>query len=263
MKETAIVTSPIASVFDARGIRADEVFHGGIVEVLQKNRDTCRIRTSYGYEGFVCESHLSIAKGLHIYEKTANSLHRVAHSFADVLDGPDVKARIAATLPRGAEILAGTCVDDFAPVIMADGRDYYMMGAALEKAQTAPVADMRRALVKTAESYVGAGYRWGGRSPAGIDCSGLVFMAYWLNGVIIWRDSKIMPGFAMAKIEFEEADVGDLIFFDGHVAMLANDGKIIHSCQRRGGVCVESVGSAKAHYRKGLHEGILYAGTIF
>ena len=68
-------------------------------------------------------------------------------------------------------------------------------------------------------SYLGAQYRWGGKTPLGIDCSGIVSMAYLLNGVTIYRAAAIKSGFALHEISLEAAKPGDLLFFPGHVAM--------------------------------------------
>ncbi len=39
------------------------------------------------------------------------------------------------------------------------------------------------------------GTRWGGKAADGIDCSGVVFMSYLMNGVLIWRDAEIVEGY--------------------------------------------------------------------
>ena len=47
----------------------------------------------------------------------------------------------------------------------------------------------RRKVVECAKGYLGCQYRWGGKAADGIDCSGVVFMVYLMNGVLIWRIS--------------------------------------------------------------------------
>jgi cell wall-associated NlpC family hydrolase len=54
----------------------------------------------------------------------------------------------------------------------------------------APSPARRRAVLKAAELLVGAPYLWGGRSAAGIDCSGLVQLAYGMCGVTLPRDAR-------------------------------------------------------------------------
>ena len=71
----------------------------------------------------------------------------------------------------------------------------------------------------------------------GIDCSGVVFMVYLMNGVLIWRDADIREGYPMKAIwrEGEEmclveerAKAGDLLFWRGHVGMYLGDGRYLH-----------------------------------
>ena len=45
--------------------------------------------------------------------------------------------------------------------------------------------------------YMGTHYRWGSKSPRGIDCSGMVSMAYMLCGIFIHRDAKLLEGYPL------------------------------------------------------------------
>ena len=66
----------------------------------------------------------------------------------------------------------------------------------------------REQVIQSAFRYLGTPYRWGGKTPAGIDCSGLCSMAYMLNGAYIYRDAKIMDGFPLKEITREELKRG-------------------------------------------------------
>ena len=99
----------------------------------------------------------------------------------------------------------------------------------------------------------------------GIDCSGLCSMAYMLCGVLIYRDAKIVPGFPVHSIPFEQVKEGDLLFFPGHVAMYLGEGKFLHSTAHNGsdGVVVNSLNPDDPDYRADLDQGMTAVGTIF
>jgi cell wall-associated NlpC family hydrolase len=104
--------------------------------------------------------------------------------------------------------------------------------------------ELRKGIVEAALSYLGVQYRWGGRTPAGVDCSGLCFMAYRLNGLTIWRDADVDRNPHLRKIPLEEAKPGDMMFFPGHVAMYLGNGEFVHSAATPGMVVRDTIANA-------------------
>jgi hypothetical protein len=80
----------------------------------------------------------------------------------------------------------------------------------------------KKALVTTGYLYLNAPYLWGGKSPLGIDCSGLTQMIYRINGHSIPRDASQQVGLGQTLSFIEESEPGDLAFFDDH------EGSIVH-----------------------------------
>ncbi|MGK0175927.1 MAG: cell wall-associated NlpC family hydrolase, partial [Ulvibacter sp.] len=90
-------------------------------------------------------------------------------------------------------------------------------------------------LINTAFMYLNTPYLWGGKTPFGIDCSGLTQMVYKLCGYKLLRDAsqQAMQGEVLSFIE--ESEPGDLAFFDNsegdivHVGIIMKDNYIIHA----------------------------------
>ena len=123
----------------------------------------------------------------------------------------------------------------------------------------------RVSVCQTARLYLGAEYRWGGKSSRGIDCSGLVSAVYMQNGVLIYRDAQLRPGWPVHEIAFEAKKPGDLLFFPGHIAIYLGGNKYIHStgAAASDGVVINSLDPADPRYRADLPERITAVGSIF
>ena len=95
---------------------------------------------------------------------------------------------------------------------------------------------LREELVKTAQSFIGIPYRWGGSSmDRGFDCSGLTMAVYDLNGFSLPRTSfeQYEGGTPVRKRNLKK---GDLVFFAtesgkkvSHVGIYAGKGTFIHA----------------------------------
>lgn len=90
-------------------------------------------------------------------------------------------------------------------------------------------------IISTGLLFLNAPYLWGGKSPFGIDCSGFTQITYKLNGYCLPRDAfqQVELGHPLSFVE--EAEAGDLAFFDNedgtivHVGILLNNQQILHA----------------------------------
>jgi gamma-D-glutamyl-L-lysine dipeptidyl-peptidase len=92
-----------------------------------------------------------------------------------------------------------------------------------------------REIQSTAYLFLNAPYLWGGRSPFGIDCSGFTQLVFKLNGYMLPRDASQQVEIGSPLSFVEEAEAGDLAFFDNeegnivHVGIVLENQQIIHA----------------------------------
>lgn len=87
--------------------------------------------------------------------------------------------------------------------------------------------------IAVAERFLGTPYLWGGRDCLGVDCSGLVQIAFGACGVACPRDSDMQQAWFGDPIEgWDQPGAlqrGDLIFWDGHVGLLTDSQTLLHA----------------------------------
>ena len=98
------------------------------------------------------------------------------------------------------------------------------------------LSEQQSALLQFASGYLRAPYLWGGRTPAGIDCSALVQMAFKSVNISLPRDASQQVHHGI-QIDFAtEWQIGDIAFFDNeegnitHVGIICGKDKILHAC---------------------------------
>lgn len=100
------------------------------------------------------------------------------------------------------------------------------------KATTKPVANTG-SLVSNALQFIGTPYAWGGTTPAGFDCSGLVWYAAKMAGISLPRTSQAQSTLG-TQVSLSELQPGDLVFWGGvgsahHVGIYIGNGSYVHA----------------------------------
>jgi cell wall-associated NlpC family hydrolase len=166
--------------------------------------------------------------------------HKVSVPRALGFPGPDIKLPPAVALPMGARIAIVRQDERFA--VTAHGWH-------LPAVHLAPIKARLPDFVAVAEEFLHVPYLWGGKTSLGIDCSGLVQVALQAAGHPCPRDSD-MQEMALGKLSsLGELRRGDLVFWNGHVAIARDGETLLHANAHAMAVAIENTTEAIARIK--------------
>jgi len=150
-------------------------------------------------------------------------------------------------------------------VLLPGGEECYLPSAWVAGGRWVPDAQ-RRELPRLARRFLGVPYLWGGTTPTGVDCSGLVQRLYGMVGLHIPRDCDQQYEAASPLDEGTPLLPGDLLFFRtvgdrvSHVGMVIDEDDFIHAS--RDGVKVNSLQPSRPCYSGYLASALVRAGRF-
>jgi cell wall-associated NlpC family hydrolase len=251
---TAVIArAAIVPIFAQPTLRSEQVSQlvlGETATVLERSADWRRVRTDLdAYTGWIhggyCAEVDEPAADAWRREATGWSLGAVLRIGESQLRVP-LRARVA--LENGT-------------VRLPDGRRGRLVEGALARAAEAVPAARAKAPERWAlEYFAGSPYEWGGVTPYGVDCSGVVQTTFLARGTTLPRDSSNQAECG-APVPLESVRPGDLLFFRGdegaritHVAFAGEADTLVHSTIAVGGMVQEPwlPGSRAASLRERL-----------
>lgn len=200
-----------------------------------------------GYVGYAPRDDL-------MHDPDVAPTHRVTALQALIYPEPDVKARHIGAVPFGARmVVAGEGEGGFAALDPGG----FAPAIALK-----PIRSTEALWVATAERFVGAPYLWGGRSPMGVDCSGLVQAAMSAAGMSCPRDSDQQMAALGREIPPHGLKRGDLAFWKSHVGVMTSPVMMLHANAHHMQVVEEPFETARARIAKSEYGELLQVRRI-
>jgi gamma-D-glutamyl-L-lysine dipeptidyl-peptidase len=158
-------------------------------------------------------------------------------------------------------------------VRLPDGREGYINSRVLTdfKAWRENVRCTEESIVRSASTFIGLPYLWGGSSSKGVDCSGFSQSVYYLNGIILSRDASLQALHGLnvdISSGYGQLRPGDLLFFGTkentklhvtHVGVYKGDSEYFNSSGR---VMVNSLDSTRSNYNGYRENSLLAAKRI-
>lgn len=213
------VTAPVSSLrkaprFDAA--QMSEALLGEQLLVFAEDEGWSFVQLEAdGYVGYLATED--------IREAGAAPTHKVTVPATFSYPEPSIKTQPATQLPMLAAVAVVSDDGKFAK--LADGRFVYAK-------HLAPLAAAEPDFVAVAENFLHVPYYWGGKTVRGLDCSGLVQVALQACGIACPRDSDMQEeqlGTALPVDDLDALRRGDLVFWKGHVGIMADAETLLHA----------------------------------
>lgn len=227
--EPARILTPLTDLCAApAGPRDRQLLRGAGVLVLDRQGPWAFVQSRRdGYVGWVDAA--AIGQGA---EPTHVVVARASHLYPE----PSVRARELAPLSFGSELAVTGRENGFAR--LDDG--HFVPFVHLR-----PIGSHASDPVAVTELLLDVPYLWGGNSSAGIDCSGLVQAACHACGIDCPGDSDLQrQGLGSELAQDAALRRGDILFWQGHVALVADRERIIHANAHSMSVAFEGIGAA-------------------
>lgn len=192
-----------------------------------------------GYPGWVPAAHLAHSPAEHSRADSDGGGRYVVDALVSTLrDEPRGNPALAVVV--GTELAAvGRAQDGFVPVgVAGQPRPLWARLADLAVPGAAPAADQ---VLELARRFAGVPYVWGGTSPYGLDCSGLVYLIHRRFGVVVPRDTDDQET-ACESVGQHHQRPGHLAFFRDnggrihHVGIIEAPGQLLHASGSAGRV---------------------------
>jgi hypothetical protein len=225
---TMVTAAPMRATASHRSEMVSQLLFGELCDWMATDGDFVQVKCRYdGYEGWVQQTQLAaIETGLYDRSLVCTQLATACAW---------VNARPTALSPGSECYFKGTARNEVnRQTLTLDGYTI-LYSADLPLIEQLHVVQNSAYVVKHAHAFLGTPYLWGGKSIWGIDCSGLVQTVFKIAGMFVPRDAWQQAEGGDLVGFLQEAQQGDLAFFDNeegritHVGILLNEHEILHA----------------------------------
>jgi cell wall-associated NlpC family hydrolase len=239
LKQVRSLSAPLRSAPDATRGFDTEALLGETVRVFDDVGGWAWIQLEHdGYVGYVPATALSA----NIIAPT----HRVHAPATFIYPSASIKTPPLGQLSLNARVTITTEHDRFATLAT---------GGFVIYRHLSPIGSHARDFVDVAETLIHTPYLWGGRTRAGLDCSGLVQLSLNAAGHVCPRDTDMQAAEVGTHVpiteHLDDLHRGDLVFWPGHVGILIDGIMLLHANGHHMSTVIEPLSQAVRRIAKG------------
>ena len=215
--ELASISVALTTVYkkpDAHAMQLTQALLGESCSVFERKAGFAWVQLKHdGYVGYVKEQAL--------HSSQTPTTHRITNVSTWLFDKPDLKSQPATELYLNTQVVVTSTTGNYATL---------QTGGSIFAGHLAKADQFEKDFVVVAERFLNTPYYWGGKTRAGIDCSGLVQTSLHACGSESLRDSDMQEkSLGMFVGDHTKLRRGDLVFWSGHVGIMQSPTQVIHA----------------------------------
>jgi len=205
---------PIINLYKKKSIASKivtQMLYGENFTILRKSENWCKVKLhTDNYVGFI------IGKK---FAKPSKPTHKVSVLATNIYRKPSNKTKQNKKLTFSSKIYAKEKYGSFTKF-----ENQWIRTKDLK-----PINYKDKNIFSKINLFEGRKYKWGGKNFNGVDCSALVQLFFNFNNKFCPRDTKDQLNHFKKKIKLQNIKKNDLIFWQGHVAVILSKNKLIHA----------------------------------
>ena len=212
MKNNFYFKEPFLNIYKLPNIRSEvtsQILYGERFKILSKRKGWIKIKSLYDrYTGFIKDKK---------YVKELKISHKVSNIQANIFNKPNVKTK--KNLYFGSKLSA---------IEKRNGFVRFEKNRWVKLKDIKKITHKEKDFIKIFRLFLNTKYIWGGKTSKGIDCSALLQIFFYYNNLFYPRDTKDQIKYSIKK-KSKKFKKGDIIFWEGHVAICINSKQLIHA----------------------------------
>ena len=225
MKNKFFYKNKLTNIYERSSIRSpisSQILYGERFKILSKNKGWLKIKTSFdNYIGYIRDKD---------YSGEYSPTHKVFSLKVNIFD--KLKKKTKYYLPFASKF---SIIQENKKFVEFEKNKWIL------KKNIREINHEEKNHLKILKFFLKTKYVWGGKTYKGIDCSAILQLFYYYNNKFYPRDTKNQIKHSKGNVKRKKFKKGDLIFWNGHVAICINTKKLIHAYGPKKKVIIMSI----------------------